>query len=62
MKILNRGRLHEIAIYFFPSTDFYEFKRLYKKCTAQSYSFLVIYTSLSLDDTFYSWKNLLYGV
>ena len=46
MKILNKRELQQIA--FNHSTDiaFQDFMNLYKKCTAKTYSFLVIDTTL----------------
>ena len=50
MKITNRQELQQIAINYSPDTDFDEFKRLDRKCTAQPYPFLVVDTALSSDN------------
>ena len=46
MKILNKRELQQIAFNHSTDIDFQDFMNLYKKCTAKTYSFLVIDTTL----------------
>ena len=55
MKILNKKELHQIALYI----DFQDFMNLYKKRTAKPYSFLVIDSTLTSDNTLRFRNNLL---
>ena len=53
MKIPNERDLHS------SDTDFKDFMKIYKKCTAKPYSFLVNDTTLPLDNPVSFTKNLL---
>ena len=44
IKILNKKELSQIAINHSSDIDFKEFIKIYKKCTAENYSFLINYT------------------
>ena len=46
MKIWNKRELQQIAFNHSTDIDFQDFMNLYKKCTAKTYSFLVIDTTL----------------
>ena len=46
MKIPNRRELQQIAFNHSSNIDFKDFMNLHKKCTAKSYSFLVIDATL----------------
>ena len=59
MKIQNKRELQQIALHHLSDIDFKDFKKNYKKCTAKSYSFLVIDKSLSSDSPLRFRKNLL---
>ena len=50
MKILNKKELQQIVFNHLSDIDFQDFLDLYRKCTAKSYSFLVIDTTLALDN------------
>ena len=50
MKISNRKELQQIAINHSSDIDFKHFMKIYKKCTAENYSFLIN------DTTFKSFK------
>ena len=50
MKILNKQGLQQIRINHSSDFDNEDFINLYKKCSAKPYSFLVIDTTLSLDN------------
>ena len=50
MKILNKQGLQQIRINHSSDSDNEDFINLYKKCSAKPYSFLVIDTTLSLDN------------
>ena len=52
MKIPNKRELQQIALNHSSDIDFKEFIKIYKKCTAESYSFLVNDTTLPLDRIF----------
>ena len=41
MKIPNKVELQQIALNHSSGTDFKDFIKIYKKCTAEQYSFLV---------------------
>ena len=47
IKILNKKELSQIAINHSSDIDFKEFIKIYKKCTAENYSFLINYTTLT---------------
>ena len=51
MKIPNRQELQQITITHSSHVKFKDFMRLYIKCTAKPYSFLVIYANLPSDNT-----------
>lgn len=50
MKIPDKQELQYIAINHLSDTDFQEIKRLYRKCSAYIYSFLVIDTTLTSNN------------
>ena len=58
MKISNKLELQKVAFDNSLDIDFKDFMNLYKKCTAQPYSFLVIDASLALDIRLIFRKNL----
>ena len=49
MKIPNKRELQQIAFNHSSDIDFKDFMKIYKKCTAEPYSFLVNDTSLPSD-------------
>ena len=59
MKIPNKGELQQIALNHSSDIDFKDFIKIYKKCTAEPYSFLVNDTNLLSDDSLRFRKNLL---
>ena len=59
MKDLNKNELHQIAFNHSSDIDFQNFMNLYDKCTAKPYSFEVIDTSPTSDNTLRFRKNLL---
>lgn len=58
MKILNKQEHQQIAINHSFDVDFKDFIRLYRKCTTELYSFLIIDTILPLNNVLYFQKNL----
>ena len=50
MKIPNKKELQQIALNHSSDIDFQDFMNIYKKCTAEPYSFLVNDTTLPSDD------------
>ena len=50
MKILNERELQQIALNHSSDIDFIDFMKIFKKYTAEPYSFLVNDTTLSSDD------------
>ena len=58
MKIPNTGELQQIALNHSSDIDFIDFIKIYKKCTAEPYSFLVNDTTLPSDDPLRFRKNL----
>ena len=50
MKIPNNGELQQIALNHSFDIDFKDFIKIYKKCTAEPYSFLVNDATLQSDD------------
>ena len=56
MKIPNKRELQQIATNHSPDLDF---MKIYKKCTAEPYTFLVNYASLPSDNPLGFRKNLL---
>ena len=59
MKIQNKRELQQIAINHSSDIDFNDFLKIFKKCTAKPYSFLVNDTTLPSDDPLRLRKNLL---
>ena len=59
MKIPNKRELQQIALNHSLDIDFKDFMKIFKKCTAEPYSFLVNDTTLSSDNPFRFRKNLL---
>ena len=59
MKIPTKRELQEIALNHSSDIDFKDFMNIYKKCTAEPYSFLVNDTTLPSDDPLRCGKNLL---
>ena len=58
MKIPNRQKLLEIAINHLSDTDFGEFKRLVRKCTAESHSIFITDITLPSENALRFQKNL----
>ena len=59
MKIPNRRELQQTAFNHSSDIDFKDFIKIYKKCIAEPYSFLVNDTTLPSDDPLRFRKNLL---
>ena len=59
MKIPNKRELQQIALNHSSDIDFKDFMKIFKKCTAEPYSFLVIDTTLPSDDPLRFRKNVL---
>ena len=59
VKIPNKRELQQITLNHSSDIDFKDFIKIYKKCTAEPYSFLVNDTSLPSDDPLRFRKNLL---
>ena len=59
MKIPNKRELQQIALNHSSDIDVKDFMNIYKKCTAEPYSFLVNDTTLPSDDLLRFRKNLL---
>ena len=59
IKIPNKRELQQVAFNHSSDIDFQDFMNLYRKSTAELYSFLVIDTSLPSDDSSRFRKNLL---
>ena len=59
MKFPNERELQQIALNHSSDIDFKDFMNIYKKCTAEPYSFLVNGTTLPSDDPLRFRKNLL---
>ena len=59
MKIPNKIEFQQIAFNHSSDIDFQNFMNLYKKCTAKTYSFLVIDANLASDNSSRFRKNLL---
>ena len=59
MKIQNKRELQQIALNHSSDIDFKDFIKIYKKCTAEPYSFFVNDTILSSDDPLRFTKSLL---
>ena len=59
MKIPNKRELQQIALNHSSDIDFKDFIKIFKKCTAELYSFLVNDTNLPPDNPLRFRKNLL---
>ena len=59
MKVPNKQGIQQIAFNHSSDIDFQDFMDLYKKCTAKSYSFLVVVANLASDNPSSFTKNLL---
>ena len=59
MKVPNKKELQQIEVNQSSDIDFQDFINLYKQCIAKPYSFLVIDTTLALDNSSCFRKNLL---
>ena len=59
MKIPNKRELQQIVTNHSPDTEFKDFIKIYKKCTAEKYSFLVNDTNLPSDNPLRFRKHLL---
>ena len=59
MKIPNKRELQKIALNHSSDIDFRDFIKIYKKCTAEPYSFLVNDTTLPSDNLLRFRKNFL---
>ena len=58
MKINNRMKLKNIAIDHSADIDYNDFKKIYRECTKEPYSFLTIDTTLPASDPLRFRKNL----
>ena len=58
MKILNERELQQITLNHSSDIDFKEFIKIYKKCIAEPYSFLVYDATLASDNPLKFRKNL----
>ena len=59
MKISNKRELQQIALSHSSDSDFKDFMKIYKKCTAEKYSFLVNGKTLPWDNRLKFSKSLL---
>ena len=59
MKIPNKRELQQMALNHSSNIDVKDFMNIYKKCTAEPYSFLVNDTSLPFDNPLRFRKHLL---
>ena len=59
MKIPNKRELQQIDLNHSSDIDFKDFMKIRKKCTTESYSFLVNDTTLPSDDPLRFRKNIL---
>ena len=59
MKIPNKRELQQIALNHLSDIDFKDFIKIFKKCTAELYSFLINDTTLPSDDPLRFTKNIL---
>ena len=57
-KIPNKRELQQIALYHSSDIDFKDFVKVYKKCIAEPYSFLIDDTTLSSNNRLRFRKNL----
>ena len=58
LKITNKRELQQIVLNYSSDTDFKDFMKIYKKCTAEAYSFLINDTILPSDNPLRFGKNL----
>ena len=58
MKISNKRELQQIALNHSSDIDFKDFTKIYKKCTAEPYSFLVNDTTLASNNPLRFRKNV----
>ena len=58
LKITNKKELQQITWNYSSDTDFKDFMKIYKKCTAEAYSFLINDTILPSDNPLRFGKNL----
>ena len=58
MKISKKQEIPKIAIDHLPGIDFKSFMELYRKCTANKFSFLVIDTILPSYNPLHFWRNV----
>ena len=58
LKITNKKELQQITLNYSLDTDFKDFMKIYKKCTAEAYSFLINDTILPSDNPLRFGKNL----
>ena len=58
MKIPNKRELQKIVLNYSSDIEFQDLMNLYKKCTAKPYSFLVINTTLTSNNSLHFRKNL----
>ena len=58
-RILNKREFQQIVLNHSSDIDFKDFIKIYKRCTAEPYSFLVNDTNLPSDDPLRFRKNLL---
>ena len=58
-KVPNKRELRKIALNHSSNIDFKDFIKIYKKCTAEPYSFIVNDTTLPSDNPLRFKKNLL---
>ena len=59
MKIPDKRDFQQVAFNHSSDIDFKDLMNLYKQCTAKPYSFLIIDTTLALDNTSRFRKNIL---
>ena len=59
MKIPNKRELQQIALNHSSDTDFKDLMKIYNRCTARPYSFIVNDTTVPSDDPLRLRKNLL---
>ena len=58
MKILNKRELHDIVLNYSSDINFKDFMKIFKKYTAEPYSFLVKGATLASDNPLRFRKNL----
>ena len=62
MKIQNKRELRNIATNHSAEIDYKDFRRIYKKCTSKSYSFMTIDNTLPVDNSLRFRKTFLDSV